>query len=73
MRGEAFRELGDHISAIRDYTKAIISDSNRADAYLKRSICEIALSKFENACLDLSKAKQMGLFEADSLIKEYCQ
>ena len=45
---------------------------NNADVYSNRGFAKIALGQKDSGCLDLSKAGEMGFFEAHETIKKYC-
>ncbi len=71
-RGNAKYELEDYRGAIADYSKAIEINPNDADAYGNRGIAMIKLGQKDSGCLDLSKAGELGYFDAYDVIKEYC-
>ncbi|MCH8014820.1 MAG: tetratricopeptide repeat protein, partial [Candidatus Dadabacteria bacterium] len=68
----AKKNLGDHRGAIQDYNKAIQLNPNYALAYYNRGIVKIHLGQKDSGCLDLSKAGEMGFFQAYDAIKQYC-
>lgn len=73
-RGFAKDALGDYRGAIKDYTAAIKLDWNsRAIYYNNRGLSKIALGERESGCLDLSKAGELGAFDAYDSIKEHCR
>ena len=55
--------------AIRDYTRAIELDANLAEAYYNRGLAYLANKRQEEAIRDLSKAGELGLYQAYSIIK----
>ena len=73
-RGIAKANLKDYQGAIVDYTKAIELDSAYALAYHNRGIAKYRLPvpDLDGACLDLSKAGELGLDNAYKIIKEIC-
>jgi len=71
-RGFAYSSLGEHLSAIEDYTEAIILDPEYADAYYARGAVYTTLQDRQKAQEDMSKGIRLrhGDDYADSLIKE---
>ena len=55
--------------AIEDYTRAIQLDPNLAEAYYNRGLARLALKQQAEAIRDLSKAGELGLYQAYSIIK----
>ena len=74
-RGSAKEELHDYRGAISDYAKAI-EINPKGDGfsilYFTKGKAELIIGK-ENACLDFSKAGELGWTEAYEWIKMYCQ
>ena len=58
--------------AIVDYTKAIQLYPYYSEAYFNRGLVQIYLRDTEKGCLDISKAGELGIEEAYSIIKKYC-
>ena len=58
-------------AAIADYDHAIALDRNLAEAYYNRGLVYIKTNHIEKGVADLSKAGEMGLYSAYSLIKKY--
>ncbi len=67
VQSQRFRE------AIDDYTKALTIDENLPQAYYNRGLTLIYLKEVERGCLDISKAGQLGITDAYSVIKRYCE
>ena len=65
--------LSDYRGAIQDFNKVIEINPNSSLAYFYRGITELNLSQKESGCLDLSKAGEMGYFQAYDYIKQYCK
>ena len=61
----------DYRLAIEDFTRAINIDSNLAEAYYNRGICAVYQKQNEAGIADLSKAGELGLYTAYSIIKKY--
>ena len=59
----------DHQQAIADYTKAIALDTHLAEAYYNRGLAHMTLKHQKEATADLSKAGELGLYAAYSLLK----
>ena len=54
--------------AIADYTKAIALDAHLAEAYYNRGLAHMTLKHQKEATADLSKAGELGLYAAYSLL-----
>jgi tetratricopeptide (TPR) repeat protein len=61
----------DYRQAINDYTKAIDLDARLAEAYHNRGMALIDSGNTTEGIADLSKAGELGLYTAYSLIKKY--
>jgi len=59
--------------AINDYNKAIFLDEEFARAYFNRGLTYIYLQQTTRGCIDISKAGELGMDEAYTVIKLYCQ
>jgi tetratricopeptide (TPR) repeat protein len=59
--------------AINDYDKAIFLDKDFARAYFNRGLTYIYLQQNTKGCIDISKAGELGMDEAYTVIKLYCQ
>lgn len=70
-RGNVFTKLGDFKSAVIDYGEAIKIDNNFAEAYFNRGLSLIYLGKTSEGIADLSKAGELGLYSAYSIIKKF--
>jgi len=71
-RGFAKSESGNDAAAILDYNKSI-EITPEALVYLKRGISKMNLVDKKGACIDWTKAKELGLSQADEMIKKYCR
>ena len=69
-RGNVYVQRGDYVHAIEDYTHAILLDANLAEAYYNRGLARIASKHQAEGVSDLSKAGELGLYTAYSLIKQ---
>ena len=70
-RGNLHIHRHDYASAISDYTQAIGLDPNLAEAYYNRGLARIEDKQTAEGIDDLSKAGELGLYTAYSLIKKY--
>lgn len=61
----------DYARAIEDYTQAITLDPRLAEAYYNRGLALIDSGKTAEGVSDLSKAGELGLYTAYSLLKKY--
>lgn len=57
--------------AILHYTQAIAAQKNFAEAYFNRGLIYINLGEKDNAIADLSKAGELGIYQAYNLIKRF--
>jgi tetratricopeptide (TPR) repeat protein len=69
-RGNLFAAQKNYEKAIDDYTRAIQIDSRLAEAYYNRGLARINAGKKELGMADLSKAGELGLYSAYSVIKQ---
>ena len=60
----------DYASAIDDFTAAIATDGHLAEAYYNRGICRLQAGQKAEGIADLSKAGELGLYTAYSIIKK---
>ena len=70
-RGNLFAQRQDYQRAIDDYTLAVSEEPRLAEAYYNRGLCHIWQKHIEEGVQDLSKAGELGLYTAYSLIKKY--
>jgi Flp pilus assembly protein TadD len=59
--------------AIIDFQKVFQLEPNYAEAYYNVGVCKYNLGNSSEACAELQKAKQLGMIQADQLIKKICQ
>ncbi|MBQ5778568.1 MAG: hypothetical protein IIW13_01100, partial [Paludibacteraceae bacterium] len=57
--------------AIKLFSLTIKSDDKIAEAYFNRALCFLAINDKEKAINDLSKAGELGIYQAYALIKTY--
>ena len=70
--GNLYCLSGDMPEAITQYTKAIDMYPGLAEAYYNRGLVLIYVKDREKGCLDMSKAGELGVEDAYSVIKKYC-
>ncbi|MDD2584291.1 MAG: tetratricopeptide repeat protein, partial [Bacteroidales bacterium] len=70
--GNLYCLSGDLPEAIVQYSKALEIFPNIGEAYYNRGLVQIYLQDNEKGCLDMSKAGELGIEEAYSVIKKYC-
>lgn len=69
--GNTYVKLKDYASAITAYTEAIARDEDMPEAYYNRGVSYILAGDAQKGLADLSKAGEMGLYQAYNLIKKY--
>lgn len=69
-RANVYIQRRDYTHAIDDYTRAIALDAHMAEAFFNRGLAHLALKHPDKATADLSKAGELGLFTAYSIIKQ---
>lgn len=70
-RGNLYALRHDYQRAIEDYTHALMLEDRLAEAYYNRGLARIYAKKTEEGIGDLSKAGELGLYTAYSVIKKY--
>jgi Tfp pilus assembly protein PilF len=70
-RGCLFAQQQDYTDAIADFTRALANEPHLAEAYFNRGLCALKLGQQDAGIQDLSKAGEMGLYTAYSIIKKY--
>ena len=70
-RGTLYALRNDNQRGIDDYTRAIQLEQDLAEAYYNRGLLLIRLKKIDEAIADLSKAGELGIYQAYSVIKKY--
>ena len=61
------------VEAIESYDQAIRLYPYMGDAYYNRGLVLIYLKDREKGCIDLSRAGELGVADAYSVIKKYCE
>ena len=70
-RGNLYAQRNDYQHAIDDYTQAIALEERLAEAWYNRGLAKIFAKKTAEGVSDLSKAGELGLYQAYSVIKKY--
>ena len=70
-RANFYASRKDYAHAIDDYTEALRIDPNLAEAYYNRGIVRHISGNTDNGISDLSKAGELGLFDAYSVIRKF--
>lgn len=71
-RANIFAQQGEYDKAVNDYTEALKIDSHLAEAYYNRALARQKLnaSKEQDIQSDLSRAGELGLFKAYSILRQ---
>jgi tetratricopeptide (TPR) repeat protein len=72
-RANAKYSLKDYQGAMDDMNLLIKVKPDIPNSYAFRGLCQINLGNQKDGCADLRKSKEMGLPEADTLLKQYCK
>ena len=70
-RGNLYAERGDYQRAIADYSQALNLNKDLAEAWFNRGLTKIYAKHVAEGIEDLSKAGELGLYQAYSVIKKY--
>lgn len=70
-RANILAAMKDYHAALVDYNKAIELDSRFSDAYYNRGLTNVFLGNNRDGIRDLSKAGELGIFSAYSVIKRF--
>lgn len=71
--GNLYCLAAEHVRSIDSYTRAIELFPYMGDAYFNRGLVQIYLKDKEKGCIDLSRAGELGVSDAYSVIKKYCE
>ena len=69
-RANLYALRNDFAHAIEDYTRAIVIDQHLAEAFFNRGIARLKSNRTQEGIADLSKAGELGLYKAYSVIKQ---
>jgi tetratricopeptide (TPR) repeat protein len=70
-RANVYAQRKEYARAIDDYSAALAIDVSLAEAYFNRGLCYIYDNRLAEGVRDLSKAGELGLYQAYSIIKKY--
>lgn len=70
VQGTRMAKVGDYKGAIEAFTQAIEKDSRMQEAYFNRGLCYVFSDKRKEGMNDLSKAGELGLYSAYSVMKK---
>ena len=70
-RGNLYAQRGDYNRAISDYSQALTLNEDLAEAWYNRGLAKIFAKHVDEGVEDLSKAGELGLYQAYSVIKKY--
>ena len=70
-RANIYAQCKEYGKAIEDYNTALKLDKNFPEAYYNRGLVEIFNNNQKSGIQDLSKAGELGIYTAYSLIKKY--
>ena len=70
--GNLYSELNQPYTAIFYYNKAVEANKNLSYAYFNRGLNKIKIKLNEKACVDFSRAGELGLTKAYELIEKFC-
>ena len=70
--GLLYGEMNNYAKAVEQFTKTIEADKNYKLAYVYRGVYNYNNEKFDLACADFNKAKELGETSAEKFIKDYC-
>jgi tetratricopeptide (TPR) repeat protein len=70
-RGNLYANRNDYQRAIDDYNRAISMEQGLAEAWFNRGLAKIYAKRVSEGIEDLSKAGELGLYQAYSVIKKY--
>ncbi len=65
-------KLHDYKDAIVDFDSVIELNPKTSQAFYYRGLSKITVDEIEGACYDLSKAGELGYFDAYDIIKKHC-
>ena len=71
--GNLYCLASEHINSIDSYSEAIRLYPYMGDAFFNRGLVLIYLKDREKGCIDLSRAGELGVEEAYSVINKYCE
>lgn len=70
-RGTLYAQRREYVRAIDDFTRALDNDRSMGEAYYNRGLALIQLNRISEGVADLSKAGELGIYDAYSVLKKY--
>jgi tetratricopeptide (TPR) repeat protein len=70
-RGTLYAQRHDYVHALSDYSHALELDQNMGEAYYNRGLALILQNRIDEGVSNLSKAGELGIYTAYSVIKKY--
>ncbi|HEY9543701.1 tetratricopeptide repeat protein [Prevotella sp.] len=70
-RADIYASQKNYEQAIDDYTRAISLEPNLAEAYYNRGVCRVLAGRKKEGISDLSKAGELGIYDAYAILKRY--
>ena len=70
-RATLYAQRNDYQRAIDDYTRAIQLEERLAEAWYNRGLAKLHAKRIDEGIADLSKAGELGIYQAYSVIKKY--
>jgi tetratricopeptide (TPR) repeat protein len=71
-RGDSKYKLNDLHGALADYTASIEVQPRAGTSYYRRGVVFVQLGDKQSGCSDLLTAKQLGIREAEGMLRKYC-
>ncbi|OYX23788.1 MAG: hypothetical protein B7Z16_01760 [Algoriphagus sp. 32-45-6] len=72
-RGQARYRAAELTGALEDFTTLITLDGNHASGFFHRGITLQRLGKISEACIELNKAADLGMIQAEEVINKVCK
>lgn len=72
-RGQMKTQMNDYVGAMDDFNRAIKIYDGISEPYYYRGMLKIKLGQNKNACIDFSKAGELGYAVAYDAIQQYCR
>lgn len=71
-RGDCKYKLNDLHGALADYTASIDAQPRAGTSYYRRGVVFAQLGDKQSGCSDLLTAKQLGIRQADAMLRKFC-
>lgn len=73
FRGDAKYRLNDLSGAVADYSKALEINPRVGRTYLRRGLVNVQMGDRDAGCRDLATAQQLGVKQAEELLRKHCR